>query len=134
VKVSRFNPARNLILVRGRIWGRKGQLESLQLALDTGASETIVAPDVLDRIGYSPREGEAITGIRSAVGSKPGYLIRVARFSCLGFESSDFRIHAHDLPEGLGIDGLIGLSFLRQFNYEISSQEGRIRVERIATS
>lgn len=35
-----------------------------------------------------------------------------------------------DLPEGWGIDGLIGLSFLRQFNYEIRSIEGRILVDR----
>ena len=38
--------------------------------------------------------------------------------------------HAQDLPAGWDIEGLIGLSFLRQFNYEIRSLEGRILVER----
>jgi hypothetical protein len=41
--------------------------------------------------------------------------------------------HVHDLPEMLGIQGLLGLSFLRQFNYEIRSAEGRIVAPRIAT-
>jgi hypothetical protein len=41
-------------------------------------------------------------------------------------------VHAHDLPEGFGIHGLLGLGFLRHFNYEIRSREGRIRVERAA--
>ena len=44
---------------------------------------------------------------------------------------TNFRIHAQDLPAGWGIDGLIGLSFLRLFNYEVRSQEGRINVERV---
>jgi len=29
------------------------------------------------------------------------------------------------------MDGLIGLTFLRQFNYEVRSLEGRICVERV---
>jgi predicted aspartyl protease len=131
VKVTRFNPTGDLIFVSGRIWGRKGQLASLRLVLDTGSSESIIAPEVLDQIGYTPREGEAMTVIRSAVGRETGYLIRVARFASFGFEASDFLVHAHDLPEGYGIDGLIGLSFLRQFNYEVRSREGRLLVARI---
>jgi hypothetical protein len=38
------------------------------------------------------------------------------------------------LPEGFGIDGLLGLSFLRHFNYEIRSAEGRISADRIPSS
>jgi predicted aspartyl protease len=82
------------------------------LVVDTGAAETIIVPAVLDELGYSPRQGEAITVMRSAVGREEGYLIRVARFACLGFHLKGFRVHAHDLPEGFDIDGLIGLSFL----------------------
>ena len=58
----------------------------------------------------------------------------VSKFSALGFTASSFRIHVHDLPESLGIQGLIGLSFLRQFNYEVRSAEGRILVTRVATT
>lgn len=130
MKVTLFDRTRDLIIVSGRVWGRRGAPAPLRLVLDTGAAETIIVPDVLDELGYSPREGEAITIIRSAVGREEGYLIRVARFACLGFQSTDFRVHAHDLPEGWGIDGLIGLSFLRQLNYEVRSLEGRIVVER----
>ena len=68
--------------------------------------------------------------LRSAVGREEGYLLRVTRFACLGYQSPNFRVHAHDLPEGWGIEGLIGLSFLKQLNYEIRSVEGRILVRR----
>ncbi|HUH05979.1 MAG TPA: hypothetical protein VML75_28510 [Kofleriaceae bacterium] len=68
--------------------------------------------------------------MRSAAGREEGYMLRVTRFVCLGFQETSFRIHVQDLPQGWGIDGLIGLSFLRLLNYEVRSIEGRIRVER----
>jgi len=99
--------------------------------VDTGAAETIIVPGILDGLGYNPRDGEAITVMRSAVGHEPGYLIRVERFAALRHQSRNLRVHAQDLPDGWNIDGLVGLNFLRQFNYEVRSEEGRIRVERV---
>ena len=111
---------------------RGDDVRRLRLVFDTGAAETIIIPEVLDELGYSPLDAEAITVIRSAVGSESGYLIRVSKFGCLGFELDNFKVHAHDLPEGWGIDGLVGLSFLRLLNYEVRSVEGRILAERAA--
>ena len=131
MKVTRFDPAGELIIVGARIWGPHGRPAPLRLVVDTGAAETMIVPEVLDELGFSARtHGERITVIRSAVSSEQGYLIRVARFACLGHQASDFRVHAHDLPEGWEIDGLLGLSFLRQLNYEVRSLEGRILAER----
>lgn len=61
-------------------------------------------------------------------------MLRVTRFESLGFGFSSFRLHVHDLPEGVGIDGLLGLSFLRHFNYEVRSVEGRLLIERASTT
>ena len=133
MKVTRFDPEDELIIVNARIWTANDRFADLRLAFDTGSSETLVMPEHVDALGYSPRQGEAITVIRSAIGDEQGYMLRVARFRALGFTVPDFRLHVHDLPEGYGIDGIIGLSFLRQFNYEIRSAEGRILVERVAT-
>jgi hypothetical protein len=49
------------------------------------------------------------------------------------FDPNDSLIIVHATIWGSlgGIQGLLGLSFLRQFNYEIRSAEGRIRAERI---
>ena len=130
--VTRFRPRDELIFVDGRVWGpRSSTGVALRLAVDTGAAETIILPGILDELGYNPRDGESITIMRSAVGYEPGYLIRVERFGCFRHQARDFRVHAQDLPEGWNLDGLVGLSFLRQLNYEVRSQEGRIRVERV---
>jgi predicted aspartyl protease len=130
MKVTRFRTAAPLIFVRANLHGPRTNTH-VRLVLDTGSEHTLIIPEVLDRVGYSARHGEAITVIQSAIGREPGYLLRVAKLRCLGHEVRDFRVHAHDLPEGMGIGGLLGLSFLRQFNYEIRSGEGRILVTRL---
>jgi len=61
--------------------------------------------------------------------SEPGYLTRVTRFRALGHEFTDFRVHAPDVPKGFEIDGLLGLSFLRHFNYESVPKRVAARVE-----
>lgn len=129
MKVRRFDPDDDLILVRARVFGKYGD-RLLSLALDTAASHTHITPDIIDELGYSPAQGEAITSVRSAIGKETGYMLRVQRFESLGFGFNDFLIHVHDLPAGIGIDGLLGLSFLKRFNYEVRSIEGRILVER----
>jgi predicted aspartyl protease len=101
MRVVRFDPARDLIFVDGMGWSPRANAQrELHLVLDTGAAGTIVIPEVLDELGYSPRDGEQITTMRSAVGREQGYLTRVARLSCLGHREDDFRVHVQDLPEG----------------------------------
>lgn len=92
---------------------------------------TLITPDVLDSLGYSPRDGIARTHVTSATSQDPGYTIRVNRFTALGFTCTDFLVHAFDLTDRVDIDGLIGLDYLKQFNYEIRSADGQILVERI---
>lgn len=131
MKATRFAARRELIIVKAKAWGPRRPLgRDLRLVLDTGAAETIIVPEILDELGYSARDGEAITVMRSAVGHEHGYLLRVARFDCLGHRARDFFVHAQDLPDGWNIEGLVGLRFLHQFNYEVRSAEGRILVER----
>lgn len=123
--VTRFDPADSLIIVTARVWGPRGD-KRLSPALDTAATQTHIIPEFLDEIGYGPQHGDRITTVTSAIGDEPGYMMPVSRFSALGIEVSDLRIHVHDLPASLGIQGLLGLSFLKRFNYEIRSAEGRI--------
>jgi predicted aspartyl protease len=130
VKVRRFDPTDDLIIVKARLYGPRGY-RPLSLAFDTAASETHIVPEITDDLGYSPRQGGAITSVSSAIGKEPGYMLRVTRFASLGVSFPELAVHVHDLPEGIGIDGLLGLSFLRHFNYEVRSQEGRICIDGI---
>jgi predicted aspartyl protease len=129
VKVTSFDATRDLIVVEARVWGAHRDT-ALSLAIDTASSATVISPEIIDELGYSPRDGESITTVSSAVGKERGYTLKVSRFAALGFEMPEYQVHVFDLAAGHGIDGLIGLSFLRHFNYKARSIEGRIRVER----
>jgi predicted aspartyl protease len=128
---TRFDAGRELIYLRGSIAGPRKQLQ-LQLVLDTGASRTLIVPDVIEKLGYSARDAETRTSITSAVGREHGYIVRVARFATLGFAMSNFVVNVFDLAERESIQGLVGMNFLRRFNYQVRSSEGRILVSNIA--
>lgn len=133
MKVTRFDPNSDLIIVKARIWGPDGETPA-SLAVDTGSAHTVIAAGLIDDLGYSPRQGEQIATVRTAVGREQGYLLRLSKFWSLGFTIPDFRVHVFDLPDGFGIDGLVGLSFLRHFNIELRLAEGRLLVDRIGAS
>src|SRR6185436_8334408 len=114
-----------IIIVWGRLDGPLGS-RKVRLALDTGAAMTLVLPEVLDDLGYSARDGDKITSISTANSApEQGYRLRVRHFEALGFGFHDFRIHAHELPDH-GIEGLLGMDFLGQFDFEIRISEQRI--------
>jgi hypothetical protein len=84
----------------------------------------VIAAGLIDDLGYSPRQGEQIATVRTAVGREQGYLLRISRFWALGFAVSDFRVHVFDLPDGFGIDGLVGLSFRASSTSSSASRRG----------
>jgi len=54
-------------------------------------------------------------------------------FSVLRLVLPSFAVHVFDLGHD-DIDGLVGLNFLGQLNYEVRSAERRIFVESVATA
>lgn len=115
MKVTRFHAGNTLLLITGMVHGARSS-RLITFLLDTGCQETVVSASLLDSLGYNPRQGEAIASMRSAVAVEQGYLIRIAKITALGHSFANFRVHAQDLPDGYGIDGLLGLSFLQHFD------------------
>jgi len=132
MQITKFDLERDLIIVPARIWGRSGS-RMLSLVLDTGSASTVIAPQVVKDIGYDPRDRIALTTVRSALGKEHGYTLKIARFAALGFVFTDFEVNVFDLATGYDIDGLVGLSFLRNFDYEVRSIVGKISVRPAVT-
>jgi clan AA aspartic protease (TIGR02281 family) len=125
-----FAAHRELIFVRARIAGPFGT-RAARFVLDTGAVYTTITPEVADDLSYSARDGIRPTRVRTAVGSEQGYVLAVATLSVLGISARGLLVHVFDLGHS-DIDGLLGLNFLSQLNYEIRSAERRILVEPVA--
>jgi len=133
MKITRFDRDRDLIIVHVGVWSPRSR-KRLRLAIDTGSSDTVVTPDLVEELGYSARDGERVMTIRAAIGKERGFTLRVKGFSALGFVAPNYLLHVFELATGDDIDGLIGLSFLNELNYEVRSRERRLRVERAARS
>jgi len=120
----------DLIFVQARIAGVRGT-RTVRFVLDTGAVYTTITPEVADDLGYSARDGRQRTRVHTAIGSEQGYVLEVAKLSVLGVAARSFPVHVFDLGHD-DVDGLVGLNFLSQLNYEVRSAERRILVEPIA--
>jgi len=129
VAVTSLIRSDGLLVIRAAIWGRVGRGTRVHLALDTAATETLIRPAVLERVGYGAADAERVTTIHSAVGKERGYLLRIARRWALGFEVREETVHAHELPGLYDIDGLLGLRFLDLFDYTIRSIRDEIDVQ-----
>ena len=67
---------------------------------------------------------------RTAAATERGYIVRVAQFTTLGFSEPDLHVDVADL--GYGVDGVLGMNFLSDYNFEIRPAERRILVEKVA--
>ena len=131
MRISRsFDYRNDLILVEVMIRGPRG-LARPNLVLDTGAAATTILPEVLDEIGYSPTRRQQLSRVHSAVGEEHGYTLCVAEFSALGVTTPNFMVNMFDLDHE-GFDGLLGMNFLRHFNFEVRPADQQILIELIS--
>ena len=120
-----FDPQQGLIVVPAELWGPSGSVV-LRLALDTGATATLVNIAMLVGVGYDP--ALAPTRVQVTTGSGVEYVPRVtlSRIRALGQERVDFGVLGHTLPPSAGVDGLLGLDFFRGQSVTIDFRAGRV--------
>lgn len=119
----------DLIVVDADVVGPSGRA-SVRLVLDTGAVLTTLVPSVAQAIGYSAATSIRPTVTRTVASSEHGYLIQLLELSTLGVTVPAVHVNVADL--GYGIDGVLGMNFLLDFNIEIRPADRRILVEKIA--
>ena len=120
-----FDPSRGLIVVKVRIWG-PGEPVVARLAVDTGATLTLVGSALLAIAGYYPSASG--DHIRVTTGSGVEYVPQVAveRIEALGQDRIDFPVVCHTLPPSASVDGVLGLDFFRGQTLTIDFRSGTI--------
>jgi len=120
-----FNPHEGLIIVQARLWGPTGDTQA-RLALDTGATRTIVNAAILVSIGYDPAvvPGRVPMTTRSGVEFVPR--LSIDRIEALGKVHTNFPLICHTLPPTAPVDGVLGLDFLRGQRLTINFRKGLI--------
>ena len=101
------------------------------VVFDTGAT-TILPADILADLGYDPGH-PGLRRIRMITGSGIEYArcITVKGIIVGGEKIDNVEVLCHDLPSEAGIDGLLGLNFLKNFDFTIEHSSGRVHFMKI---
>src|SRR5215468_12654004 len=113
---SSFVRDRELFLVEAEVVGPVRTTEA-RLVLDTGAAATTLTPRVIEKVGYTRRDGVKRAKVHTAIGQEHGYWLRVAELTVLGVSTPSFAVTVFPLGHK-DIDGLVGMNFLRHFNFD----------------
>ena len=120
-----FDPQQRLIIVRAKLWGPSGSAV-LRVALDTGATYTVMNTEILVALGYDPSLKPDHIPITTASGVKRVPRVLLDKIMVLGQESAEFPVLGHTLPPSAGIDGLLGLDFFRGRSLTIDFRIGQV--------
>lgn len=88
---------------------------SLKLAVDTGATYTMLPPDILFDIGINPTKATRTLEVSTANGLLVVPVLRIPLLKCLGITVRDVEVLAHHLPQESPVEGLLGLNVLAHF-------------------
>ena len=116
-----------IVLRRVKINGPAG-VRKIDVILDTGAVYTVIAWDVAKDIGYDPAISERRMPIVTANGVIEAPLITVESIQLADLRAEAVDVICHDIPEITGIEGLLGLSFLRHFRTLIDYTTGTLEI------
>lgn len=120
-----FDPQYGLITVRAELEGPSGNAV-LQLALDTGATSTLINVGMLVSIGYDPALEEERFQVTTGSGVEFVPRVTLQKISALGQEKKGFPVLCHTLPASAGVDGALGLDFLQGRTLTIDFSNGLI--------
>ena len=121
-----FNPYSGLVTVRADIIGETGK-RIIRLAIDTGATRTAISADLLQSLGCKLTSGmsaEVITGSRR----ETRQFTQLKTITVLGVRIEAFPVLAHNLPDGINVDGLLGLDFFRQRKLSLDFINGLVEL------
>ncbi|TXT23567.1 MAG: Peptidase A2A [Rhodocyclaceae bacterium] len=126
---QRFDPRRNIILVEARIEGKKNRWTSLQMALDTGASLTVIPWSAAEMLGLDPARSRRRVRFMTGSGMEAAPVLTVDAVEVLGVQISRVPVLCHDLPQRSLVDGLLGLSFLKHCRISVDFKSGILSIE-----
>ena len=99
------------------------------LALDTGASYVMIPWEIAEALELRPELSREFTEVITASSVEKVPIVYLERVSVVGEVAQNVKAVVHDLPEKSYVDGLLGLSFLRNFKVTLDFKEGVLTLE-----
>ena len=126
-----FDPNLPLITLRLTVGGINADtFRNLIVAIDTGATTTIIPTEVALALGYDLANPKGEIGLLTASGTASAKIITVRELTAIGETVENIDVLCHNLPGNSEIKGLLGLNFLKHFDVNISFSTGIIELHR----
>lgn len=122
---TNFIPNRTPIILNGMLTGPRRDI-TVKLALDTGASRTLIRPSFLTTAGFDLTSATRFRNIRAATGGARAPVVELRQLLVLGQVRANLEVAAHNLPPVVPYDGLLGLDFFRGLILTIDFARGTI--------
>ena len=101
----------------------------VQLAVDTGASASLIAWHALHLVGYHKGDAVEYTHMTTGSGVEEVPRIKVKRIEALGKKRPNLTVVGHTLPPSADVEGLLGLDFCRGRRVTIDFRKSFITVD-----
>lgn len=123
-----FDPSGGLIVVPTRLHGPNGDIIA-ELALDTGATATILNWDIGVLLGYDPAAQQERVQLTTGSSVEYAPAIELSRIEALGKSRAAMRVLCHTFPPSTTVNGVLGLDFFRGWCLSIDFAKGTIALD-----
>jgi clan AA aspartic protease (TIGR02281 family) len=106
-----------LVIVEATVCGR----EKCFMVVDTGATSVTISPSLVKVLGLSDQLGKNVNATLADGTQTTGREVVIPQLSVVGMEVRGVNAVVLDEP-GVGIDGLLGLSYLNHFDFHLDQQ------------
>jgi clan AA aspartic protease (TIGR02281 family) len=102
--------------------------QSIRLLIDTGASMTIITPAIVEQNSQSVRSTGKTGVFHTANGRVSAPIYRLDALTIGEWQVRDLEVGVLALGDQKGFDGLLGMNFLKHFQFFIDQDEGTLNL------
>ena len=112
-----------------KLTGPKGE-KWTQVIFDTGATYSMFPPAVIKAIGCYPTQFEKTIRIITASSVEYVPILQIPQIDIFGYTIENISVVSHLLPPTTPAQGLIGISTLKHFDFELTFSSNTFTVRR----
>jgi predicted aspartyl protease len=119
----RFDLEHELVVIPAEVFGPKGSTVA-NMALDTGATASLMNLDILLTVGYDLRQVKTYVLVTTGSGIERAPRLMVKNLVAWGVQKKNFPVIAHTLPPTATVDGLLGFDFMKKRRLILDFRKG----------
>jgi clan AA aspartic protease (TIGR02281 family) len=100
----------------------------VSLLIDTGASQSIISWETLLSLSIDPSSSATRKQVTTANGLVWMPQVEIEELHSLGQSVASLRVLAHTIPLGSQVNGVLGMNFLRQFEFRLDLKQAVIEI------